>query len=159
MSGLKIDKENNIDFLIHILENMVVGILILGLDNTVLYVNEKYAEITGVSYQQIVNKQLKSIRPGAVLGDVVHSGQQRLNIPRKEGNVKYFVDLAPIKLNGKIIGGITIMKDYQDAKAMSDQLKYFEDKVKAMESVFINKFSAKYTFDDIVTISNEMKIQ
>lgn len=157
VNGLKIDKEHNIDFLIHILEKMVVGILILSLDNTVLYVNEKYTEITGVSYDQIVMRQLKSVRPGAVLGDVVHSGQQRLNLPRQEGDVKYFVDLAPIRLNGSIIGGITIMKDYQDAKAMSEQLKYFEDKVKEMESLFINKFSAKYTFDDIVAQSNEME--
>jgi transcriptional regulator with PAS, ATPase and Fis domain len=157
INGLNIIKNSNIEFLINLIDNLAVGVLLINLDEIVLFVNRKYTEITGVNYDDIILKKISSVRPGAQLGNVVKTGNEKYNLPRIEGNKKYFVDLALIKFNGEKIGGITIMKDYEDAKIMSDQLKFFENKFKEMENTIQSKFNAKYTFDDIIGESKIIK--
>lgn len=157
INGLNIIKNSNIEFLINLIDNLAVGVLLINLDEIVLFVNRKYTEITGVNYDDIILKKISSVRPGAQLGNVVKTGNEKYNLPRIEGNKKYFVDLALIKFNGEKIGGITIMKDYEDAKIMSVQLKFFENKFKEMENTIQSKFNAKYTFDDIIGESKIIK--
>ncbi len=155
-NGLNIISNGNTEFFINLLDNLAVGILIVNLDEIVVFVNKKYTEITGVKYDEIVLKKITTIRPGAQLGNVVKTGNEQYNLPRIEGNKKYFVDLSVIKINGKKVGGITIMKDYEDAKIISEQLKFFENKYKEMKNTLQSKFSAKYTFDDIIGKSKEI---
>lgn len=155
-NGLNITSNRNKEFFINLLDNLAVGILIINLDETVLFVNKKYTQITGVKYDEIVLKKITKIRPGAQLGNVVNTGNEQYNLPRIEGNKKYFVDLSVLKINGNKVGGITIMKDYEDAKIISEQLKFFENKYREMENTLQSKFSAKYTFNDIIGKSRQI---
>jgi transcriptional regulator with PAS, ATPase and Fis domain len=155
--GLKLSQRNDLVLYLEMFEKMVIGILMIDTKSTVLYVNDKYTEITGVKYSEIVGRKLRDVRPKAILGEIVKSGVAQTNILRYEGDIKYFVDVAPITIEGEIIGGITLMKDFEDARAISDGLKNAEEQLNAMKNALNDKFKATYTFDDIIGESIEIK--
>ena len=56
IQGLYPNGNSSIDLLLNILDSMSVGILIINLDCTVVYINQRYSQITGVKYDEIVGK-------------------------------------------------------------------------------------------------------
>lgn len=155
--GLKLKNEEELNYLLKIIDELLVGILMIDLNSTVIYVNKKYSEITGVAYENIVNRHINDVRPKAILGKVMKAGKPESNVFRQEGDVKYFVDVAPIVINDRIIGGITVMKDFEDAQIITDRLKQAEDRVRNIEKLLSNKFTASYSFEDIIGDSSALK--
>lgn len=156
IQGLNIEYKESVACFVEILDQMQAGILIIDTSDTVLYINDKYTEITGVSFERIVGKKIRDVRPGGRLGEAMRSGKKILNLPRREGQQKYFVDLAPIVIDNQIVGGLTIMKNFADAQMMFEQLKQFKTKARDIESVIINQLSARFTFDDIIGESKKL---
>lgn len=154
---LNLNDNEELNYLLKIIDELLVGILMIDINSTVIYVNKKYTEITGVAYNEIVGKHINDVRPKAILGKVMNAGQSQSNILRQEGDVRYFVDVAPIRVNNRIVGGITVMKDFEDARIITDQLRQVEDKVRSIEKLISNKYTASYTFDDIIGESSVFK--
>ena len=150
IQGLYPNGNSSIDLLLNILDSMSVGILIINLDCTVVYINQRYSQITGVKYDEIVGRRLRDVRFGARLPEVLETGQYINNVPRREGNKKYFVDLSPIYIEGKLIGALSIMKDIEEVRTISKELAFFQDELTKMKTVLSDTYKAKFTFKDII---------
>ncbi len=133
------------------------GMLIADHDAIVRYVNDSYLEIANIKREDIINKPLSEVRPGSVLPQVIRTGEGRVNIFRNEGDTVYVVDLSPIKMDGKIIGGISVVKGLVQAQELSKELEKYIAKTQELKDTVHRAYQAYYTFDDIVGASDEYK--
>jgi len=136
-----------------ILNSLSEGVLVIDTDSNVIYVNDAYTKITGVEYNNIVGKPLRSVRKGAQLPDVLTTGKEIRRALRREGDIEYFVNMYPIILEGEIIGGISIVTAIDDAYYLSEKISQLRDKNRFLLKALQYSSSAKYTFDDIVAAS------
>ena len=89
----------------NILDAIYDGVLVADASTVVRYVNPEYTRITGVRSEQIVGRPLREVRPGAILPDVIRTGIPRAGVFRREGDIEYVVDMAPIVRGGVIVSG------------------------------------------------------
>jgi len=149
--------DESIRWLLSILDSINNGVLIIDDEFVVRYLNNEYTRITGVPRERIIGKPLREIRPGAKLPDVVRSGKPMSGVFRREGDVEYVVDLAPLVLDGKIRGGIGIFKDITEIERLSKELQRITRQRDRLHSMVQNAYRAKYTFDDIIGESDEIR--
>ncbi|MCX7634441.1 MAG: sigma 54-interacting transcriptional regulator [Syntrophales bacterium] len=140
-----------------ILDAIYDGILIADASTIVRYVNPEYTRITGVKPEQIIGRPLREVRPGAILPEVIRTGMPRAGVFRREGEIEYVVDMAPIFRDGQIVGGVSVLKDITEVRRLSSELKKFVNKTNQLHSFVRHVFQARYKFEDIIAVSGEMK--
>jgi PAS domain S-box-containing protein len=133
-----------------ILDALYDGVLIIDADSIVRYVNPSYTRITGVSYEEIVSKPLLEVRPGAKLQRVLKTGERILRARRLEDGVEYVVNMVPVKDDGEIIGGISLVKAIDDAVELTKTIRHYKKEIASMRNRFNSIQRAKYTFDSII---------
>ncbi|MDR3073310.1 MAG: sigma 54-interacting transcriptional regulator [Deltaproteobacteria bacterium] len=135
---------------IRILDSIYDGILIVDANSIVIYVNPEYLRIVRLTYEDIRNKPLRDVRPGAILPDVVRTGRSVEGALRREGDTEYVVDMSPIIMNGAIVGGISVVKDLTEVQRLAAEAARFQRSNKQLWSSIRQINAAKHTFDDIV---------
>ncbi len=141
----------------NILDAIYDGVLVADASTVVRYVNPEYTRITGVRSEQIVGRPLREVRPGAILPDVIRTGIPRAGVFRREGDIEYVVDMAPIVSGGVIVGGVSVLKDITEVQRLSQELKKFVSRANRLHSIVQHAFHARYTFDDIIGVSDDIK--
>ena len=142
---------------IQILNSINNGILVTDDQLIVRYVNAQYTRITSVKEKEIMGKNLSEIRPGAMLPQVIKTGEALVGVYRRVGDTEYIVDMAPIIVEGTIIGGVSVVKDITEVRRLSEEVKIFAKKTGRLKTMVDRIYKAKYTFDDIV--GNSRSIQ
>ena len=150
-------QESTIKWLLSILDSINNGVMIIDDAFIVRYLNPEYTRITGVSRDQIIGRPLREVRPGARLPDVVRSGKPLSGVFRREGDIEYVVDLAPIVLDGKIKGGIGVFKDITEVECLSKELQRILRQTDRLKSIVHHAYQARYTFDDIIGTSDGIR--
>jgi len=140
-----------------ILDSIYDGILVADESAVVRYVNPEYTRITGVERDEIVGRPLLDVRPGAILPQVIQTGRSREGVFRREGNIEYVVDMAPIIIDGRIVGGVSVLKDITEVQSLSSELKKFKNRADRLKSAVHLAYGAKYTFDDILGVSDSIR--
>ena len=135
---------------IRILDSIYDGILVVDAQSVVTYVNPEYLRIVQIKASDIIGKPLRSVRPGALLPDVVASGLAVEGAYRREGTIEYVVDMSPIINEGKVVGGISVVKDVTEVKRLAEELERFQRSNKQLRSSIRRINTARYTFDDIM---------
>jgi PAS domain S-box-containing protein len=133
-----------------ILDSIYDGILVTDKKSVVRYVNPEYTRITGVQYDEIIGRYLTNVRPGAMLPQIIESGIPMDGVYRREGNVEYVVDMAPIKIDGQIVGGISVVKDITEVKHLTQEISKYQKRNKRLKRMVQQAYYAKYTFVDLI---------
>lgn len=133
-----------------ILDSIYDGILVADNQYIVRYVNPEYTRITGVQYNDIIGKYLAHVRPGAILPQIIQSGTPMDGVYRREGEVEYVVDMAPIKINGQIVGGISVVKDITEVRHLTKEVSKYEKRNSRLKRMVQQAYRAKYTFSDLL---------
>lgn len=133
-----------------LLDSIHEGILVVDRECVVRYVNPAYSRITGVSWESIVGRPLKEVRPRARLPEVVKSGKPLLGVLREEKGVHYVVDMFPIMRDGETVGGVSIVFDITQVRRLTEQLARSEMMVEGFRNRLREMHRAKRTFDDVV---------
>jgi transcriptional regulator with PAS, ATPase and Fis domain len=139
-----------------ILDSIYDGILITDEEYMVRYINPEYTRITGVTYEQIVGKLLTSIRPGAILPQVIDSGAPMAGVYRREGDVQYVVDMAPIIIDNRVVGGVSVVKDITEVRRLSQEVNKYEKKTSRLKKMVEHAYRAKYSFSDVIGNSDTL---
>lgn len=140
-----------------ILQSIFDGILVVDENAIVRFINPEYTRITGVRPEQIVGRPLIEVRPGAILPEVVRTGISRAGVFRREGNIEYVVDMAPIIIDKKIVGGVSVLKDITEVKRLSKELKRFVHTTNRLKAIVQAAFQARFNFRDIVGTSEGIR--
>ena len=149
--------EESIRWLLSILDSINNGVMIIDDEFVVRYLNDEYTRITGVPRDRIMGRPLRDVRPGARLPDVVRAGKPLSGVFRREGDIEYVVDLAPIVLDGKIKGGIGVFKDITEIERLSKELQRILRQTDRLKAIVNHAYPARYTFDDIVGESDGIR--
>jgi len=142
---------------LHILDSIYDGLLISDNDLVVRYINPEYTRITGVTASQIIGRNLSEVRPGAILPQVISAGAPMAGVYRREGEIEYVVDMAPIIINGQIAGGISIVKDVTEVHRLSQEISKFEKKTRRLKKMVEHAYRARYSFDDLIGSSDQIQ--
>ena len=103
---------------------------------------------------QIIGRPLREVRPGPGFPTSIRSGKPLSGVFRREGDIEYVVDLAPIVLDGKIKGGIGVFKDITEVERLSKELQRHLRQTDRLKSIVHHAYQARYTFDDIIGTSD-----
>lgn len=140
-----------------ILDSIYDGILISDEQYMVRYINPEYTRITGVTYEQIVGKLLTSVRPGAILPQIIESGVPMAGVYRREGDIQYVVDMAPIMIDSRVVGGVSVVKDITEVRRLSQEVNKFEKKTNRLKKMVEHAYRAKYSFHDVIGSSSALQ--
>ena len=125
------------------------GILVIDKEGIVRFINPEYTKITGVK-SDIIGKPLIEYRPGAQLTNTLKDQQCRVGVYRKEKNREYMVDMAPIIIEGKVAGAVSVCKSLNEVDKLSKELRRQTEKLKNLENRMDSIYEAKYTFEQII---------
>ena len=117
------------------LDAMREGINIIDTEGRIVFANRAYQEFlnqeAGGDVGPVEGKILRELRPGARLPEVVATGQAVLHAPRMEKKDKiYFVNMYPIRQEGQVVGGLSVVTFLKDAYDFQSELKRFEKRSK-----------------------------
>ncbi|TCP21152.1 PAS domain S-box-containing protein [Scopulibacillus darangshiensis] len=126
------------------------GILVIDSQGIVRLINDEYTNITGVQRENIIGKSLVKVRKGALLPKTLEDGKRRSGVYRKEGNVEYVVDMAPIYKHGSMVGAVSVLKSLTEVHKLTKELERSKEKLVAFANTFGHLYQAKYTFNDII---------
>lgn len=133
------------------------GILIADRHSIIRYVNRRYTEVLNLKKENIIGKPIRDVRPGSLLPDVIRSGEGQFNIFRKVEQNEYVVDMTPLVHQGKIVGGISLMRDIECVQQLSQKLQRYIQKHDELQTQMNQFYRAKYHFADLIGDSPEFR--
>ncbi|UFJ39957.1 sigma 54-interacting transcriptional regulator [Brevibacillus humidisoli] len=139
-----------LEWLNAVIDSINDGILVIDSQEIVRLINPEYTRITGVSPEQIIGKPLRRVRPGALLPETLRDGRGRVGIYRKEGRHEYVVDMAPIVVNGVIIGAVSVCKGLTEVHKLTQELHRSRETISRLEQRMDSLHQAAYRFHQIV---------
>ncbi|MBO8165460.1 MAG: sigma 54-interacting transcriptional regulator [Brevibacillus sp.] len=139
-----------LEWLKAVVDSINDGILVIDGEEIVRLINPEYTRITGVTPEQIIGKRLRQVRPGALLPETLRDGKGRVGIYRKEGKHEYVVDMAPIVVNGTIIGAVSVCKGLTEVHKLTRELNRSREKISRLEQTMDSLHQAAYRFHQIV---------
>ena len=141
-----------------IFQPMQEGILIINTAARIVFANQAYLDFLGMRWEDIQGRLLREIRPGARLPDVLATGRPILHAPRTEKQDEiYFVNMYPIKEDGEVVGGISVVTFLKDAYDFQRELDAYEKRNKQVLRRVNKANSARYTFDSIVAAAENSR--
>ena len=134
-----------------ILHTLYDGILIIDRQGIVIYINPSYTRITKVEEKDILGKELKLIRPGSHLTDIIKSGKTEIGALRKENDIEYIVNMVPIIENGIVLGGVSVVNEINDVYKLNEKLSSSNKLISNLSQHISNSNEGKFCFDDIIS--------
>lgn len=145
------------DYFFALLRSIQDGLLVIDKEGVVLFINPEYTRITGVTEAEIVGKPLLSVRPNAQLVEVMKQNKVVVGIRRKERNVEYVVDMAPIVLGGRVEGAVSICKGAVEVHELVKKLEKNNKEIKRLQQGMNSLSKAKYSFEHIIGAEGDLK--
>ena len=145
-----------------VLDAMREGINIIDAEGRIIFGNKAYLDFlskeTGIGIGSIEGQYLRDLRPGARLPEVLATGKPILHAPRMEKQDEiYFVNMYPIFQDGEMVGGLSVVTFLKDAYAFQTELEQDEKRNKQVLHRVNKANSARYTFDSIVAVGENVQ--
>lgn len=119
-----------------------------------LIINPAYTRITGLKEKDVIGKPATvDISEGESMHLKVLQTRRAVRGVRMKvgpGKKEVLVNVAPIIVNGVIKGSVGVLHDVSEIQALTKELKHARQIIRNLE--------ARYTFDDIIGSSSEMKL-
>lgn len=118
-----------------------------------ILINPAYTRLTGLTGEDVLNRPATvDIAEGESMHmQVLKTGQTVKNVPMKVGPARreVLVDAAPIIVDGELKGSVGVIHDISEIRRLSEELEGARR--------LIRRLKAKYTFEEIVGSSPELK--
>ncbi|QGQ47155.1 sigma-54 interaction domain-containing protein [Metabacillus sediminilitoris] len=119
-----------------------------------LLINRAYTKMTGLTKEQIIGKPATAdISEGESMHmKVLQTRRPVRGVRMKVGPAKrdVIVNVAPVIVNGKLKGSVGVIHDMSEIQTLTTELSRARQIIRTLE--------AKYSFEDIIGISEEMKM-
>ncbi|NLC63942.1 MAG: sigma 54-interacting transcriptional regulator [Thermoanaerobacterales bacterium] len=145
---------NEIRFMLEsIINSTQDAISVVDAEGKGILINKAYTKLIGFTRDDIIGKPATvDIAEGeSVHYRVLKTGKPIKGIPMRAGPNKkeVIVDAAPIIVDDKLKGSVAVVHDVSELKRLSDELEVVRRRIRHLE--------AKFTFDDIIGHSEEIK--
>ena len=136
-----------------IYESMNQGVLLCDKESRILYFNSSYSRFIGYHLDEVQGKRIREIRPGAVVPDVIAKGEPQESLFRVENEQEYFVDVFPVREDGKIVGSVSVVTSMMNANCIKDKMLQLEEQEKVMKDRLSRTNGTHYSFEQIICSS------
>lgn len=124
------------------------GIIVTDKNGIITEFNKSAENITGIKAVDIIGSDVREKLTNTRLHIIMSQKKQELNEIQQIGNVKVLTNRTPIIYDGEVIGAVAA---FQNINAITEA----DNKIK--RSLYDKGFVAKFKFEDIVGISEEIK--
>ncbi|WP_148865967.1 sigma 54-interacting transcriptional regulator [Thermosediminibacter litoriperuensis] len=142
-----------------ILDSITDGLIVVDADCTVTVFNRAAEEITGIPQALAVGKNLNFLLPGTGIEKVLAGGRGEYEKKKIFNGRPVIADLAPIKIEKKIVGGVIIFQDISRMERLLREMKDFNEAVaraEYLEEELIRSKKLDRAFDEIVGRSGKL---
>ena len=138
-----------------ILDHLHESVLISNKNNVIVYINYAYTRVTGIPRDELIGRKTDEARPGSKMAEVMRTGKPVLGYHRVLGNREWVANVVPIYLDGKIIGGASIVNNAQDILNLSRELESYRRNMEKLQKRIDTLASAKFNMDDIIAVDEQ----
>lgn len=142
-----------------ILDSVQEAIEVADIDGNIQYVNNAFSRVTGISEQERIGKNIFEASPDGALASVLKTGKLVFGHRTKVGgsNAEVVSNAAPINVDGTMEGGVVVFQHFTDVMNIMEELKKSTTIIESLTDKLGQVTTSKYTFDDILGNSEELK--
>ncbi|MCX5909047.1 MAG: sigma 54-interacting transcriptional regulator, partial [Deltaproteobacteria bacterium] len=142
-----------------LLDNAYLGLILCDASGNILFLNRMYEELFEVKRKDAIGKHISEIIPNSRIPIVVKTGVPEIGWKYIWKGQTLIVNRYPLRKRGKVIGVMAhiIFKDLSELKEMAEKLDLLQSQVKFYEKEIHDAHLAKYTFNDIIGISERIE--
>jgi transcriptional regulator with PAS, ATPase and Fis domain len=148
--------KESLEMIEELLDNAYYGMAIVDEDGKIVKWN--YEKFLGIKEEEVLGKYVQEVIENTRLHIVAKTGKKELcQVQKVKGNY-VITSRIPIVKDSKIIGaaGTILFKDLNELKSLAKKLELLEDTLHKYKGELNRMYSAKYSFDDIITENKEM---
>ncbi len=142
-----------------ILGSLQEAIEVADVSGTIKYVNPAFTRLTGIPEKERIGKNIFDISPDGALAAVLRTGKPIYGQRTKVGgcDAEVVSNSAPIIIDGKMEGGVVVFQHLTDMMNLMEELKKSSTIIENLTDKLGQVTTSKYTFDDIVGNSSELR--
>ena len=143
--------KETLDSMKDIVDNAYQGMALVNKEGRIVKWN--YEKLLGIKEEDVLGKPVEEVIENTRLHVVVKTGEKELcQVQRIQGH-DMIASRIPIIKNGEIIGavGTVLFKDVKEVKDLAKKLKVLESTVDKYKEELSKMYSAKYSFDNIIS--------
>ncbi|MFZ5633745.1 MAG: sigma-54 interaction domain-containing protein [Bacillota bacterium] len=142
-----------------ILNSVHEAIEVADKNGLIKYVNPAFTRITGIPENERIGKNIFEVSPDGALATVLKTGKDIFGHRTRVGgsNSEVISNAAPIYVDGGLIGGVVVFQHLTDVMKLMDELRYSTSLIENLSEKLGQVTTSKYTFNDIVGTSQELK--
>lgn len=159
------------DILMNVVNQLSEALFVCDADSRILFLNDAGVRMESMDLRDIRGARTEDVyqmRDGSKnnVPEVIRTRKPKLN-HRQYYTTRYGKDVDivsnnyPIVQNGQILGGFSVMEDWSRMDSLHKQILELQEKLRnhtaSGKSHTASRLTAKYTFDDIVHISEPMR--
>ncbi|MGM0899498.1 MAG: sigma-54 interaction domain-containing protein [Bacillota bacterium] len=153
LSNLDVQYKN--DILETIIDSAYEWIVVVNTDGNIVYVNKNYCQFLEINRDDAIGQHVTEVIENSRMHIVAQSGKEEIaELQYIKGNYM-IANRIPIFSEGKIIGalGTVIFRDTKEWNKMSSHIKSLMPKLQTYLQDLVENNGAKYTLQDIKTVS------
>lgn len=142
-----------------IFDHIYNGVIITDQKGKIIFFSKTYGEFLGIDPKEAIGKNCWEVVENSRMHIVGETGIPEINQPQRIKGQDMVVQRIPVKINGQgvMVFGQVMFKDVRDVRALAKELNLLESKVELYEKELISLRSSKYTIDNIVGESPNIK--
>jgi len=142
-----------------ILDSVQEAIEVADIDGNIQYVNNAFSRVTGISEKDRIGQNIFEASPDGALASVLKTGKLVFGHRTKVGGsmAEVVSNAAPINVDGMMEGGVVVFQHFTDVMNIMEELKKSTTIIEHLTDKLGQVTTSKYTFDDILGNSEELK--
>ncbi len=148
--------KKSLDVMKDILDNNYQGMVLVDKNGYILKWN--YEKLLGIKEEDALGKHVRDVIENTRLHIVVDTGEKEIcEVQRIQGH-DMLASRVPIIKDGEVIGavGTVLYRDIEEIRTMAKRLEILEKTVGKYKDEISKMYSAKYTFNNIITQNEKM---
>lgn len=146
------ENEPEYNFLLYILHQIKESLLIIDTNSTIVFVNQSYLDMFGITRERIIGKQLKRFEPLARIHEVIQTGQpitgdiSHIYSSKKD----VYADINPLFSGGKLMGAMALMRDVTELNQQTKEIEYLKTLTHTLKDELNSKSDLPPAFQNII---------
>ena len=157
-NSFMLDNDAEKQLLLEALES-IGGMIVADAENTIIYMNESYAQSMGVDKHDALYRKIEDVAPNSVLANVSKTGREVVGsfYVAKSGQ-KILVNRFPIIRDQKLVGvvGVTALGNMDAVDAMRSKINQLNEEVHHYRSQLASIWGARYSLDNVLSSNPRM---
>ncbi|QNB44911.1 PAS domain S-box protein [Thermanaerosceptrum fracticalcis] len=128
------------------------GVQVADANGQILYINKSFTDITGVTSEERIGKNVFDVSPEGALAEVLCTKAPVFGKLNKieDTNIEVLSNASPILVDDQMVGAVVVFRDISDIKRMAERLEESKEVIKTLKEGIHQLASAKYTFNDLI---------